>query len=210
MAVNEDDDVEMGQGRRNGRDTMGKQVLRWLTSIEKYPIDALESIEFINTYGHVDHMYKLKHVVESAQSRKQPVESRPSGISYKIKKDKGKAKEVCQPMLTEKQEAIETITKKIIEDVKGVLTFEDKPKLDYKVNQAPWSKEVPSQEGLNDWKVDPINSIRAVAPQGIDEVNTPKSTKRVQSKYPQFNIQRTQSLNALGVMVALVSLCFHS
>ena len=65
-------------------------------------------------------------------------------------------------------------------EVKGVLTFEDKPKLDYKVNQAPWSKkEVPPREGLNDWKIDLINSIHAVAPQGIDEVNTPKSTKRV-------------------------------
>ena len=113
---------------------MGKRVLRWLASIEKYPIDTPESIEFINAYGHVDRMYKLKHVVESAQSRKLPVESRPTGISYRVKKDKGKAKEVCQPMLKEKQEAIETIAKKIINDIKGVSTFEDKPKLDYKVN----------------------------------------------------------------------------
>ena len=81
-------------------------------------------------------MYMLKHVVESAQSRKQLVESRPTGISYNVKQDKGKgkAKEICQPMLEEKQKAIETIAKKIIEDVKGVLMFEDKPKLDYKVN----------------------------------------------------------------------------
>ena len=81
-------------------------------------------------------MYELKHVVELAQSRsKKTVESRPTGISYTVKKDKGKgkAKEVCQPMLKEKQEVVETITKKIIVDVKGVLTFEDKPKLDYKV-----------------------------------------------------------------------------
>ena len=127
-------------------------------------------------------MYMLKRVVESAQSRKQPVESRPTGISYKVKKDKGKgkAKEVCQPTLAEKQKAIEEITKKIIANIKGVLTFEDKPKLDYKINQAPWSrKEVPPREGLNDWKVDLINSIHAVVPQGIDEVNTPKLTKRV-------------------------------
>ena len=108
--------------------------------------DALESIEFINAYGHVDCMYKLKHVVELAQFRKQPVESRPTGISYTVKKNKGKAKEICQPTLKEKQEAIETIAKKIIEDIKGILTFEDKPKHDYKVNQAPWSKkEVPPQ-----------------------------------------------------------------
>ena len=130
-------------------------------------------------------MYMLKCVVESAQSRKQPVESRPTGISYKVKQDKGKgkAKEICQPTLKEKQEVIEEIAKRVIADVKGVLTFEDKPKLDYKVNQAPWSrKEVPPREGLNDWKVDLINSIHAVAPQGIDE----------------FNIQKTQSLNALG------------
>ena len=125
-------------------------------------------------------MYKLKCVVKLAQSRRKLVESRQTGISYTVKKDKGKAKEVCQPMLKEKQEAIETITKKIIADIKGVLTFEDKPKLDYKVNQAPWSrKEVPPREGLNDWKVDLINSIHTVVPQGIDEVNTPKLTKRV-------------------------------
>ena len=129
------------------------------------------------------------------------VGSRPTGISYTVKQDKGKgkAKEVCQLTLKEKQKAIETIAKKIIEDIKGVLTFEDKPKLDYKVNQAPWSKkEVPPREGLNNQKVDLINSIRTVVPQGIDEVNTPKLTKRVQSKYPQFNVQRSQSLNTLG------------
>ena len=59
-------------------------------------------------------MYELKRVVKSAQSRKQLVEYRPTGISYIVKKDKGKgkAKEVCQPMLKEKQEVIETITKK--------------------------------------------------------------------------------------------------
>ena len=96
--VNEDDDVEMGQGRRNGRNTMGKWVLEWLTSIDEYSIDAPESIEFIDTYGHMDHMSKLKRVIELAQSRRQLVESRPTGISYKVK-DKGKAKEVCQPTL---------------------------------------------------------------------------------------------------------------
>ena len=67
---------------------------------------------------------------------------------------------------------IEKITKQIIEDVKGVLTFTDTPKFDYKVNRAPWArKETPSREGLNDWKVDLINSIRAVAPEGDDERN---------------------------------------
>ena len=180
--VDEDDEVALGEGRRHGRNTTGKQVLKWLASLEKCSIDALESIELIDAYGNVDCMYILKHVVESAQSRKQLVESRPTGITYKVKQDKGKgkAKEVCQPMLKEKQEAIEEITKRVIADIKGVLTFEDKPKLDYKVNQAPWSrKEVPPREGLNDWKVDLINSIHTVAPQGIDEVNTPKSTKRV-------------------------------
>ena len=143
--------------------------MKWLTSLDKCSIDASESIELIDAYGNVDHMYMLKRVVKLAQSRKQPVESRPTGISYKVKQDKGKgkAKEVCQPTLKEKQKAIEEITKKVIADIKGVLTFEDKPQLDYKVNQAPWSrKEVPPREGLNDWKVDLINSIRAVAPQG--------------------------------------------
>ena len=131
--------VDEDDGRRNGRDMMGKQVLKWLTSLDECSIDALESIEFINAYGKVDCMYMLKRVVELAQSRKQLVQSKPTGISYRVKKDKGKgkAKEVCQPTLKEKQEAIETIAKKIIADVKGVLTFEDKPKLDYKLNQAP-------------------------------------------------------------------------
>ena len=182
QVVDEDDEVALGEGRRNGRDMTGKRVLKWLASLDKCSIDAPESIELIDTYGKVDHMYMLKHVVESAQFRKQLVESRPTGISYRVKKDKGKgkAKEVCQPTLKEKQEAIEIIAKKIIVDIKGVLTFEDKPKLDYKVNQTPWSKkEVPPREGLNDWKIDLINSIRAVVPQGIDEVNTPKSTNRV-------------------------------
>ena len=141
--VDEDDEVALGEGRRHGRDTMRKQVLKWLTSLDKCSIDALESIELIDTYGNVDCMYMLKCVVESAQSRKRLVESRPTGISYKVKQDKGKgkAKEVCQPTLKEKQEAIEEIAKKIIADIKGVLTFEDKPKLDYKVNQAPWSRK---------------------------------------------------------------------
>ena len=183
QVVNEDDDVALGEGRRNGRDMMGKRVLKWLTSLDKYSIEQPKSIEFIDAYGHVDCMYELKRVVELAQSRKQKtVESKPIGISYKVKQDKGKgkAKEVCQPTLKEKQEVMEEISKRIIADIKGVLTFEDKPKLDYKVNQAPWSrKEVPPREGLNDWKVDLINSICTVAPQGIDEVNTPKSTKRV-------------------------------
>ena len=127
---------------------MGKWVLKWLTSLEKCSIDAPESIELIDAYGNVDCMYMLKCVVKSAQTRKQLVESRPTGISYKVKKDKGKgkAKEVCQPMLKEKQEAIEEIAKKVIVDVKGMLTFEDKPKLDYKVNQAPWSKQKSLQE----------------------------------------------------------------
>ena len=181
--VDEDDEVALGEGRRNGRDMTGKQVLKWLASLDEYSIDKPKSIEFIDTYGHVDCMYELKHVVESAQSRKKKTaESKPAGISYKVKQDKGKgkAKEVCQPTLKEKQKAIEEIAKRVIVDVKGVLTFEDKPKLDYKVHQAPWSKkEVPPREGLNNWKVDLINSICAIAPQGIDEVNTPKSTKRV-------------------------------
>ena len=101
--VDEDDEVALGEGRRNGRDMMGKWVLKWLTSLEKCSIDALESIEFINAYGKVDCMYMLKCVVELAQSRKQLVESGPTGISYKVKKDKGKgkAKEVCQPTLKE-------------------------------------------------------------------------------------------------------------
>ena len=133
----------------------------------------------------MDQLYKLKELAEIAKKRKQfsnnkklvkkgPIESRPSGITYTVKKDKGKgkAKEVYQQMLKEKHKAIEKIAKKIIKDVKGVLTFTDTPKLNYRVNQAPWAREEPpSCEGLNDWKVDLINSIRAVAPEGDDERN---------------------------------------
>ena len=164
---------------------MGKQVLRWLTSLDRYSIDKPESIEFVNAYGGVDRLYKLQELAEIAKRRKQftndrksvkkgPIESRPKGITYTIKKDKGKgkAKEIYQETLHEKHKVIEEIAKKIINDIKGVLTFTDSPKLDYKINQAPWPrKEPPSHEGLNDWKVDLINSIRAVAPEGDDERN---------------------------------------
>ena len=146
--VNEDDEVALGEGRRNGRDTMGKQVLEWLTSLDKYSIDKPETIEFINAYGDVDQHYKLQDLAEIAKKRKQfsnedkksvkkgPIESRPSGITYSVKKDKGKgkAKEVYQETLKEKHEAIEKIAEKIIKDIKGVLTFTDNPKLDYRVN----------------------------------------------------------------------------
>ena len=91
--------------------------------------------------------YYLHELAEIARKRKQftddkksvkkgLIESRPSGITYSVKKDKGKgkAKEVYQETLKDKHEAIEEIAKKVINDVKGVLTFQDKPKLDYKVN----------------------------------------------------------------------------
>ena len=75
-------------------------------------------------------------------------------------------------MLQEKHEVIEKIAKRIIDDVKGVLTFTDSPKLNYKVNRVTGStKEPPSGKGLNNWKVDLINSIQAVAPEGDDERN---------------------------------------
>ena len=132
-----------------------------------------------------DYIYKLQELAEIAKKRKQftkdkksvkkgLIESRPTGITYTVKKDKGKgkAKEIYQETIKEKHEVIEKITEKIIKDVKGVLTFIDSPKLDYKVNRAPWSREEPpSREGLNDWKVDLINSIWAVAPEGNDERN---------------------------------------
>ena len=47
----------------------GKRVLKWLTSLDENSIETPKTIEFINTYGHVDCMYELKHVVELAQSR---------------------------------------------------------------------------------------------------------------------------------------------
>ena len=58
--VNEDDEVALGEGRRNGRDTVGKWVLEWLASLDKYSIEKPGSIEFINAYGGVDRLYKLK------------------------------------------------------------------------------------------------------------------------------------------------------
>ena len=145
--INEDDDLALGEAGRNGREVMGKQVLQWLASLDKYSMDKLESIEFINAYGGVDRLYKLQELAEIAKKRKQfandkksvkkgPIESRPTGITYTVKKDKGKgkAKEIYQETLQEKHEAIEKIAKKIIDDVKGILMFTDSPKLDYKVN----------------------------------------------------------------------------
>ena len=87
-------------------------MLKWLASLDKYSIEKPGSIEFINAYGSVDHKYNLQQLAEIARKRKQfsndtksvrkgPIESRPSGITYTIKKDKGKgkAKEVYQETL---------------------------------------------------------------------------------------------------------------
>ena len=82
---------------------MGKRVLQWLASLDEYSIDKPESIEFINAYGGVDRLYKLQELAEIAKKRKQftndkklakkgPIESRPTGITYTVKKDKGKGK----------------------------------------------------------------------------------------------------------------------
>ena len=183
--VNKNDDMALGEAGQNGREVTGKRVLRWLASLDEYSIEKSGSIEFINAYGGVDRLYKLQELAEIAKKRKQftndkksvkkgLIETRPTGITYTIKKDKGKgkAKEIYQGTLQDKHAAIEKIAKQIIDDIKGVLTFTDSPKLDYKVNQAPWPrKEPPSREGLNDWKVDLINSIHAVAPEGDDERN---------------------------------------
>ena len=127
--------MALGEAGRNGREVTGKRVLRWLASLDEYSIDKLDSIEFINAYGGVDWLYKLQELVEIAKKRKQftndkklvkkgPIESRPTGITYNIKKDKGKgkAKEIYQETLQEKHEVIEKITKRIIDDVKGILT----------------------------------------------------------------------------------------
>ena len=145
--INEDDDMALGEAGRNGREVTGKRVLRWLASLDEYSIDKPESIEFINAYGSVDQLYKLQELTEIAKKRKQftnkdklvkkgPIESRPTSITYNVKKDKGKgkAKEIYQETLQEKHEVIEKIAKKIIDDIKGILTFTDSPKLDYKVN----------------------------------------------------------------------------
>ena len=144
--INEDDDLALGEAGQNGREVTGKQVLQWLTSLDEYSIEKPGSIEFINAYGGVDQLYKLQELVEIAKKRKQftnkksdkkgPIESRPTGITYTVKKDKGKgkAKEIYQETIKDKQEAIEKIAKQIIDDVKGILTFTDTPKLNYKVN----------------------------------------------------------------------------
>ena len=139
--------MALGEARRNGREVIGKRVLQWLASLDEYSIEKLESIDFINTYGSVNCKYKLQELVEIAKKRKQftdekksvkkgLIESRPTGITYTVKKDKGKgkAKQVCQETLKDKHEAIEKIAKQIIDDIKGVLTFTDTPKLNYKVN----------------------------------------------------------------------------
>ena len=145
--IDEDDDMALGEARRNGRDVTGKRVLRWLTSLEECSIEKPESIDFIDAYGCVNRKFNLQELAEIAKKRKQysddkksvkkgPIESRPSGITYSVKKDKGKgkAKEVYQETLKDKHEAIEKIAEKIIKDVKGILTFTDTPKLDYRVN----------------------------------------------------------------------------
>ena len=69
--INENDDMALGEAGRNGREATGKQVLRWLTSLDKYSIDKPESIEFINAYGSVDQLYKLQELTEIAKKRKQ-------------------------------------------------------------------------------------------------------------------------------------------
>ena len=52
--VDEDDDVALGEGRRDGRDTTGKRVLKWLARLDKHSIEKPESIEFIDAYGGAD------------------------------------------------------------------------------------------------------------------------------------------------------------
>ena len=101
QVVNEDDDVALAEGNRKGRDTTGKRVLEWLASLDEYSIDKPESIEFINAYGLVNRKYYLHELAEIARKRKQfsndkksvkkgPIESRPSGITYSVKKNKRK------------------------------------------------------------------------------------------------------------------------
>ena len=95
--------MALGEAGQNGTEVTGKRVLKWLTSLDEYSIEKLGSIEFINAYGGVDHKYKLQELVEIAKKRKQftndkksakkgPIESRPTGITYTVKKDKGKGK----------------------------------------------------------------------------------------------------------------------
>ena len=110
--INKNDDMALGEAGRNGREVTRKRVLQWLASLEECSIDKPESIEFINAYGGVDRKYKLQELAEIAKKRKQftdekksvkkgLIESRPSGITYNVKKDKGKgkAKEVYQETL---------------------------------------------------------------------------------------------------------------
>ena len=127
--------MALGEARRNGREVTGKRVLRWLASLDECSIEKPESIDFIDAYGCVNRKFNLQELAEIAKKRKQfsddkksvkkgPIESRPTGITYNVKKDKrkGKAKEVYQETLKDKHEVIEKIAKQIIEDVKGSVT----------------------------------------------------------------------------------------
>ena len=92
QVVDEDDDMALAEGRRDGRDAMGKRVLKWLASVEKHSIDKPESIDFIDAYGLVNRKYYLHELAEIARKSKQfsdekklvkkgLIESRPSGIT---------------------------------------------------------------------------------------------------------------------------------
>ena len=124
--------MALGEARWNGREVTGKRVLQWLASLDECSIEKPESIDFIDAYGCVNRKFNLNELAYIAEKRKQYkdskksvkkglIESRPSGITYSIKKDKGKgkAKEVYQETLKDKHEAIEKITKQIIEDRKS-------------------------------------------------------------------------------------------
>ena len=67
--INEDDDMALGEARRNGREVIGKRVLRWLASLDECSIDKPESIDFIDAYSCVNRKFNLNELAEIAKQR---------------------------------------------------------------------------------------------------------------------------------------------
>ena len=69
--INEDDDMALGEARRNGWEVTGKRVLQWLASLDECSIEKPESIDFIDAYGCVNCKFNLEELAEIARKRKQ-------------------------------------------------------------------------------------------------------------------------------------------
>ena len=62
----------------------GKQVLRWLASLDECSIEKPESIDFIDAYGCVNRKFNLQELAEIARKRKQFSEDK----KYRPKRDR--------------------------------------------------------------------------------------------------------------------------